>query len=321
VVAGSFTVWSTSNSATPPQTQVVFHLDSDFGSSLIRIAKAEGIFTNHGIDAKLTDYPTGADALDAMLKSPNSEIALASSAGVPFVALRPTTRSLKIITQLANNEDNFYWVVKKGLGNGTVKGLKGLRIGFPAVSGMRAFVEFSLQDHGVSKNDVTLVPMEPDDYAAAMKAGKIDAHPSRVLITEKTFAALAGNAYELHDVGALNFFEVLAASDQTIATHPKALAAVLSALLEAQTFSYNNVDIARAHIAESLAITVAEVPKNILDTANIRLSIGLFRQLTKVRKLLANDAGISESEYFENATELFHPDFLQEIDPLVVHLG
>jgi hypothetical protein len=81
------------------------------------------------------------------------------------------------------------------------------------------------------------------------------------------------------------------------------------------------VDIARAHIAESLAITVAEVPKNILDTANIRLSIGLFRQLTKVRKLLANDAGISESEYFENATELFHPDFLQEIDPLVVHLG
>ena len=41
---GSF-AWFQSTETEVPQTRVDFHMDSDFGSSLIRIAKAEGIFT------------------------------------------------------------------------------------------------------------------------------------------------------------------------------------------------------------------------------------------------------------------------------------
>lgn len=320
-VSGGAIIWSVNTPAPIAQTKVVFHLDSDFGSSLIRVAAAEGIFTKHGINATLTDYPDGATAMNMMVSSPASEIAFAASSGIAFLATVPQTKDIRIVSQLANNEDNYYWVVKKGKGNGTVEGLKGLRLGYPAVSGYRAFEEFSLQDHGIARNQVTLVPMPADEFPAAMANGTIDAHPSRILLTAKTLKAVNGAAYELHDVGAYDFFEVLSVSKSTATRHSAAISAVLSALIDAQTFSYSNPVEARTDIAKSLGLTLAEVPKNILDTFNIRLSNGLLRQLTKNRTLLANDSGTPESTYFNKAQNMLAPEMLQAVDPLVVHLG
>jgi ABC-type nitrate/sulfonate/bicarbonate transport system substrate-binding protein len=319
-VAGAIT-WSITSAPPIAQTAVTFHLDSDFGSSLIRVAAAEGIFAKHGVKATLTDYPDGATAMKEMVSSPKTEIALASSSGTAFEATLPQTQSIRIVSQLANNDDNYYWVVKKGKGNGTVEGLKGLRLGYPDVSGYRTFEEFSLQDHGIARNQVTLVPMPADKFASAMAAGTIDAHPSRILLTAKTLTAVNGAAYALHDVGAYNFFEVLSVSKSTAAIHSKIISAVLAALVDAQTISYSNPIGARSDIAKSLGITLAEVPKNIFDTVNIRLSNGLLRQLLKNRALLASDAGLAESKYFNSAQELLAPKMLQAVDPLVVHLG
>jgi ABC-type nitrate/sulfonate/bicarbonate transport system substrate-binding protein len=269
----------------------------------------------------LTDYPDGVSALEVLLQSPASDVALATSSGFAFSSLLPVTKSIKIISQLANNEDNYYWMVKKGKGDGTVEGLKGLKLGYPAISGYRAFEEFSLQDHGLKKTDVKLMPMNASDFAAAMASGTIDAHPSRILLTQRTLTALKNQAYEIHDVGAYDWFNLLSATPHTIAKHPTVLKAVLAALLEAQTFSYDNPDLARADVAKSLKIAVAEVPKNLNDSLNIRLSNGMLRQLTKNRHLLAADSELPASAYFNKAQEVVDARLLTAIAPLVVHLG
>jgi ABC-type nitrate/sulfonate/bicarbonate transport system substrate-binding protein len=304
-----------------PLTKVAFHLDEDFGSSLVKVAQAQDIFAKHGVEAVITEFPDGASALMAMMQSPDTELAMASSSGFSFEAYTPLNKSIKIISQLANNEDNYYWLVREGKGDGTVRGLKGLKLGYPEVSGYRAFLEFSLKDHGIDKSEVTLVPMEAGSFASAMADGTIDAHPSRILLTEKTLAAVKGKATELHDVGAYNWFNVLSTRTNTLASHEVVLSKVLSALLEAQEFSYTNSDIARQIIGKSLKVDASRVPKNITDTLSIRLSNGLLGQLKKNRALLAEISSLPISSYFDKPQDVIDSRPLEAVFPLVVHLG
>lgn len=319
-IAAGFVVWTNSQSSPVTQARVAFHLDSDFGSALIRVAEAEGTFAKYGIDAELTDYVDGPAAIDAMVESPESEIALATSSAGSFVSYVPTNKSIKIISQLANNEDNYYWVVKEGKGNGKVLGLRGLKLGYPQISGYRTFLQLSLEDHGLNNDDVKLIPLPASEFADAMASGKIDAHPSRILLTEKTLAAVDGKAYELHDVGAYDWFNVLSTRVKTIEEQPEILSAILRALLETQSSSYLDPEAARAEVAKSLKISVDEVPKRVIDSSNIRLSNGMLRQMTTNRRLLAVDLGISESEFFESAKELIDSSALESVNPVVVHI-
>lgn len=314
------TVWFQSNPAQVVQTKVSFHLDSDFGSSLIRIAAARGIFTKYGIDAELEDFDDGRAAIDAMLASPDSEIALATSAGHSFVSQVPANKNLRVLSQLANNEDNFYWVVKKGKGDGTVPGLKGLRLGFPEISGARNFLQLSLSDHGLGESDVTLVPLKESQFAQAMADDLIDAHPSRVLITDRTFESLNGNAYELHDVGAYDWFNVLSTTTEVIEGNPEVLKAIFRALFEAQSVSFLQPEIARQEIADSLKIEVSRVPENVISFSNIRLSNGFISQLSVNRRNLSRDQGLPESSYFADPREIIAVGPLSSVNDLVVHL-
>lgn len=313
-------IWFQSTETEVAQTKVDFHMDSDFGSSLIRVAKAEGIFTKHGIDAQLSDYADGPSAINAMVTSPSSEIALATSSGGSFVAFAPTNKDIKIISQLANNEDNYYWVVKEGKGNGTVAGLKGLKLGYPSISGYRTFLQLSLQDHGLTSADVELVPVEAAGFAAAMVSGKIDAHPSRVLVTELTVDALGGAAYELHDIGAYDWHNVLSTTNQTIKRHPEVLKAILDALIETQSVSYVKAEQARVEVAKSLKVDVSKVPENVISSSNVRLSNGLLRQLTINRGFISVDQVLPESAYFTDPRELIDAGPLLSSNPLVVHI-
>lgn len=302
------------------QTKVTFRLDSDFGSSLIRVAAADGTFTKYGIEAELEDYLDGPAAIQEMLDSPKSDIVLATTSGGAVSYFAPQKKGIKIVSQLANNEDNYYWVVKKDMGDGTVPGLKGLRLGYPDISGYRTFLQLSLEDHGLSNGEVTLVPMDVSEFASAMATGEIDAHPSRILLSELTFAALSGDAYELHDVGAYDWFSVLSTRTQTIEEHPQVLRAILEALLEAQSNSYRDLDGARAEVASSLMIPIQKVPEKVIDATSIRLSNGLLRELTINRRLLSIDLGMPESDFYEDPKEIIDSSLLLAISPEVVHL-
>lgn len=313
-------VWSQTASEVPEQTTVTFHLDSDFGSSLIRVAAANGSFKKFGIDAEIIDHPNGLESIRELLATPTGEIALATSSGGSFVSFLPTNRNIKIISQLANDEDSYYWLVSQEIEVGSVLDLKGLRIGYPEISGYRTFLQLSLEDHGLSEDDVTLVPLDSSQFPAAMADGLIDAHPSRALLTEQTLSAVNGLAYELHDIGAYDWFNVLSSTDRTIRFHPEVLEAVLNVLQDTQVDSYESPAEAREIVAESLGLDLSAVPEDVMNSSNVRLSNGLLRQLEVNRRLLTVDLGLSTGAFFSDPREFINAEPLLTANPMVVHI-
>jgi ABC-type nitrate/sulfonate/bicarbonate transport system substrate-binding protein len=222
-------------------------------SALPLIAKEKGLFEKHGLDVRITNFSSGRQALETVIGG-GADIATAAES--PVTAAVFAGQNVQLLARMEYSELKTVVVVP---GVKDVAGLKGKRIGYTAGTGSEVYTHELLKRAQLTKNDVTLVNLRPQDMIAAAASGSIDAYNIWEPFVANGRKALGATAsvIKLANVYSETFNVVLTQAYQ--AKHPQVSIAFLRALLEAESWLKANREAAIALVGKAVGLAPAEL--------------------------------------------------------------
>jgi len=141
------------------------------GSGLYYVAEEKGFFTLNNVDVELTDFLDG--AVGKQLIASGNVDAIASLTPETSVLLADAGVDAKIIaiTDLSTGADG---IIVDGSIN-SLEDLRGKKVAFESGSPSQFFLEYLLQEVGMSSDDLQVVDTPSPDAGAAFVAGAVDA--------------------------------------------------------------------------------------------------------------------------------------------------
>jgi len=136
------------------------------------VAQQRGFFRDEGLDVTLDDCIGGQRCLRRLL---DGHADLATSSEMPVVLRSFERGDLAVIATITNASDNLKLVARKAAGIAQGGQLEGKRIGVIVGTVAQYVVEMHLLDVGVDPKRVTMVPLQPEEVAAALRTGRVDA--------------------------------------------------------------------------------------------------------------------------------------------------
>jgi len=124
-----------------------------------QIALKEGFFSSEGLDLDIQLYEYGRAALQSILDG-KAHIALSGSTPAMFAIV--AGYPISIIAAITIPKESKAIVARKDLGIKIPGDLKGKRIGATLGTTGHFFLEFFLSNHGIEKDNVTVIDLSPD---------------------------------------------------------------------------------------------------------------------------------------------------------------
>ena len=161
-----------------------------------------------GEQAKLASSATYANFLGgpAILEAFRAgALDVATVGNVPPIQAQAAGEEIRIVAARQTSEPDYHFALRPGLsGVNTLADLRGKRIAYAEGTGRQAFVLTALKLAGLTRKDVTFVPLRASDMPDAVRSGQIDVgvlnepHYSRYLAdyAGKGQLALPDSAYE-----------------------------------------------------------------------------------------------------------------------------
>lgn len=156
----------------PPPEKVTVAVPGNLYGALFYVALEKGYFREEGLDAALIRYPYGKIALDDMV-SGGADFAVSAETPVVFTILKGGDVSV-VASVLESVKDQTIIAMRRS-GVEVPADLRGKRIGAPAGTNARYFLDTFLVVNGIPKDSVKIVDLKPDVLRSAFKTGKIDA--------------------------------------------------------------------------------------------------------------------------------------------------
>jgi ABC-type nitrate/sulfonate/bicarbonate transport system substrate-binding protein len=205
-------------------------------SALPLIAQQKGLFTKNGLDVTISNFSSGRQALETVLGG-GADIATAAES--PVTAATFAKQNVVLLARMEYSELKTLVAVP---GIAKPADLKGKRIGYASGTGSEVYTHELLKKIGLTKNDVTLVNLRPQDMIAAAASGSIDAYniwEPHVANGRKALGAKA-TLLDVRDVYS-ETFNVVVTQDYA-QKNPAITAAFLRSLLEAEHWLKANRD-------------------------------------------------------------------------------
>ena len=140
--------------------------------SPVYIAEAKGFFKDEGLDVQLVPFSKGKLCLDAVL---GGKADVATVAETPLMHLGFRKAPVAILCTMHSATKNTKCVVRKDRGITKPADIKGHKVGVPIGGNAEYFMDKFLQKHGLSRDDVTVVNLNPPEMVGAIFRGDIDA--------------------------------------------------------------------------------------------------------------------------------------------------
>lgn len=139
-------------------------------SGLTIVAKNKQFFEKAGLDVSVINFTSGKQALEATL---GGGADLATTAEAPITAATMAKQPIAMLTRMEYSDLKTLASVSSGIN--TLSDLKGKRLGVTVGTGSEVYTAALLKKAGLSKSDVTIVNLRPQDMSAGMSANGIDA--------------------------------------------------------------------------------------------------------------------------------------------------
>jgi NitT/TauT family transport system substrate-binding protein len=288
--------------------EVSFGYIPDFnGTSLLAIAEDQGLWEKHGVDATTSSFTNGPLQIQALgtgdldfgYIGPGA-FWLPASGQAKLVAMNTLGRADRVVAQP---------------GIESVEGLKGKTVAVPEGTSGDMILTLALEEAGMTKEDVELVPMEPPAIVAALSSGQVDGaglwYPSLATVKEQVpdLVELADNTDFEETVA---FPTAFVAGNDVVADDPEKVDAVLTVLREAIDYRAENMDEAIQLTADFNNLDVADVEA---DAANVEVLD--LAELDKITEDGTVDTWLSGmNDYFVQAGTLDAP-----VDPAEYYTG
>lgn len=218
-------------------------------SAFIYIAEDQGYFAENGLDVVIMDdYPNGVIPINDML---NDKIDISVSAEYPLVMAGLRKEKFQMIGTIDRyqNEDI---IGRRDRRVQSISDLKGKKIGIPRGTICEFFLGRFLNLHGMNLSDVTLVDVNASESVDAIADRDLDAiiyfQPHVYAIKER----LGNNGVSWPAQSNQLMFTVMACRDEWAAEHPETITRFLKSLAQAERYSVDHPDEAKAIVQRRL---------------------------------------------------------------------
>jgi NitT/TauT family transport system substrate-binding protein len=145
---------------------------SSEAAALVPLARLQGFYQAEGLEVQTRHFPSGFQALAAMLAG---DCAL-STAAVPPVVFQALHRAdFRILAALSTSGQFERIVAYRDRGIQAPADLRGRRIAVAQATSGHYFLDMFLAAHGLTASDVTQVYLPPQEIGPALLAGTVDA--------------------------------------------------------------------------------------------------------------------------------------------------
>ena len=229
-------------------------------SILAHIALSKGYFAEEGLDATPQHHTSGKGALQSVLEG-KADFATVATTPILFSIL--SGQQPLIVAAIESSSTNVAILVKKDSGIARPADLKGKTIGLVVGASGDYFADVLLKANGISRAQVKIVNTMPEDMAAALHTGRVDAVSTwNPLFFQQQLEKASRDKGRLF-YGETLFTEIgcMAARQDYVRKHPETVKKVLRALIKAEGFARQRPKEARQVVADF----VPEMDGPILD--------------------------------------------------------
>jgi NitT/TauT family transport system substrate-binding protein len=224
------------------------------GSGLYYVAEEQGFFESKGVDVVLKDFLDG--SVGKQLIASGSADAIASLTPETVILLADAGVGVKVIamTDLSTGADGI--IVDESINS--LEDLRGKKVAFESGSPSQFFLEYVLNEVGMSSNDLEVIDTPSPDAGAAFVSGAVDA-----AVTWEPWISQANNRQggkvlvNSTDVPILP--GMLIARDDAISEKSTELLLLTEALFETADWIDSNQDAAAEIMARRFAISKTDV--------------------------------------------------------------
>lgn len=220
------------NYAGKTESIVIGNAQSFECDTLVYIAEDQNFFAQNGLNVIIRDYTSGMEAVNALF---NGEVDLAATAEFPLVKAALNQEKVSAIVSIDKSQLQDL-IGRKDRGIVNVSDLKGKRIGVTLGTIAQFYIGRFFTLHGINSLDVTLVNVNPPEFADAMTNGSVDA-----IIIWQPYAnsienALGSNAAIWPVQSSQTTYIVEVAKNDWIALHPDIVRRYVNALAQAEDY-------------------------------------------------------------------------------------
>ena len=284
-------------------------------TSLLFVAQATGCFDDERLDLTERTHELGRDALVELLAG-KADVAVAFE--TPVLRRYSGDQRLRVLTALHSSTRNTRIVARRDRISG-IADLRGRRLAAADGTNADFFVEQLLTFGGLSRDELTLVDLDPDAASDALAGGTVDAAVLSDPHAERATRALGGEAVEIVSDLYAEFSMVVTRAD-VIDVRRDALLALLAGLACAERKLQDEPAAAYAAVRERFP----ERSDSELQVAleRVRRAIGLDEVLWSV---LAREARWMRAEATggpgaPDIRRLIDATLLEEVEPRAVNL-
>jgi len=198
-----------------------------------QIALKEGFFSSEGLDLDIQLYEYGRAALQSILDG-KAHIALSGSTPAMFAIV--AGYPISIIAAITIPKESKAIVARKDLGIKIPGDLKGKRIGATLGTTGHFFLEFFLSNHGIEKDNVTVIDLSPDKMMDALTKGEVDAVAAWSPLSTQLKKQLGDNGVLFYEESTRIEPVCISTLQEFTQKRPETIKKVLRALIKAESF-------------------------------------------------------------------------------------
>lgn len=203
-------------------------------TALAQIAESRGYFGEEGLEATVRSFSYGKLALTDLLQG-NADFATVAETPVMFSIING--EKIGVIATIQSSTRNHAIVARKDKAVLTPQDLKGKRIATTLGITADYFMDAFLATHKISRKEITIVNLRPEEHQDALVNGRVDALSTFYPFLKKTQDTLGARGITFYDRDIYTeTFHVVAKQDY-ISNNTEKVRKVLRALLKAEAFA------------------------------------------------------------------------------------
>src|SRR4030042_773195 len=237
----------------PPEKITIAYTTASNGF-LTDIAFVKGYFTEAGLDATPQPHAFGKIALNAVIEG---KADLGTVADTPIMFAVMAGRKITVLAVIQTSNRNEAIVARQDRGIVKPSDLKGKSIGIVLGTASDFFADAFLNAHGMDRKQVKIIDMKPEEMAAALGTGKVEAvsiwNPGLIQLQRE----LGNNGRTFYGENLYTSTFCVAAWQDFVAKNPEAIKKVLRALIKAEAFVQQHHEESRRLVAEFIKMDKA----------------------------------------------------------------
>jgi sulfonate transport system substrate-binding protein len=317
--AGSFFACSrTEQKGSGPPEKITVACSATLDSTLAQVAQVRGYFLQEGLAATPQKHPLGKFALQSLLEG-KADIATVAETPVMFAILKG--EKISVIATIQSSKRNYVVIARRDKGILSPRDFKGKKIAAALGTSGDYFLDVFLGEHGISRNEVTVANLKPEEMLDAVVNGDVDAIASLPFIGFQAQEKLGDRAIAFDPENIYTQFFNVVARQEFVHRYPGRVKKVLLALIRAEEFVKDDPAGAQRVVADFSRIDMATVRKGWeVNSFTVSLDQSLLLALEDESRWAIKSGNIGKTTMIPNYLDFICFDGLNSVSPELVRI-